>query len=150
MNQLVHTLKVGMMNIGGGLMEFIVNNREPVYLQVVRHFKQQIAKRLLEAGQEIPSRRELAVQFNINPNTVQKAYKEMEEQGLITTEKNYPSKITTDVEILKGIRNELIMEAVNEFVDSIKVINVPVEELLEMVKKNYELKQTNHEGGESK
>ncbi|WP_088069904.1 GntR family transcriptional regulator [Gottfriedia luciferensis] len=118
-------------------MEFIVNNREPVYLQVVRHFKQQIAKRLLEAGQEIPSRRELAVQFNINPNTVQKAYKEMEEQGLITTERNFPSKVTTDIKVLNGVRNELIMEAVNEFVDSIKVINVPVEELLEMVKQNY-------------
>ncbi|PEL08173.1 GntR family transcriptional regulator [Bacillus sp. AFS017336] len=121
-------------------MEFIVNNREPVYLQVVRHFKQQIAKRLLEAGQEIPSRRELAVQFNINPNTVQKAYKEMEEQGLITTERNFPSKITTDIQVLNGVRNELIMEAVNEFVDSIKVINVPVEELLTMVKQNYEQK----------
>ncbi|MEE6451292.1 GntR family transcriptional regulator [Gottfriedia acidiceleris] len=130
-------------------MEFIVNNREPVYLQVVRHFKQQIAKRLLEAGQEIPSRRELAVQFNINPNTVQKAYKEMEEQGLITTERNFPSKITTDIKVLNGVRNELIMEAVNEFVDSIKVINVPVEELLTMVKQNYEQKIKDEGKGEA-
>ena len=130
-------------------MEFIVNNREPVYLQVVRHFKQQIAKRLLEAGQEIPSRRELAVQFNINPNTVQKAYKEMEEQGLITTERNFPSKITTDIKVLNGVRNELIMEAVNEFVDSIKVINVPVEELLTMVKQNYEQKIKEEKKGEA-
>ncbi|PGS52012.1 GntR family transcriptional regulator [Bacillus sp. AFS041924] len=130
-------------------MEFIVNNREPVYLQVVRHFKQQIAKRLLEAGQEIPSRRELAVQFNINPNTVQKAYKEMEEQGLITTERNFPSKITTDIKVLNGVRNELIMEAVNEFVDSIKVINVPVEELLTMVKQNYEQKIQEEKKGEA-
>ncbi len=130
-------------------MEFIVNNREPVYLQVVRHFKQQIAKRLLEAGQEIPSRRELAVQFNINPNTVQKAYKEMEEQGLITTERNFPSKITTDIKVLNGVRNELIMEAVNGFVDSIKVINVPVEELLTMVKQNYEQKIKEEGKGEA-
>ncbi|KQL40067.1 MULTISPECIES: GntR family transcriptional regulator [Bacillaceae] len=130
-------------------MEFIVNNREPVYLQVVRHFKQQIAKRLLEAGQEIPSRRELAVQFNINPNTVQKAYKEMEEQGLITTERNFPSKITTDIKVLNGVRNELIMEAVNEFVDSIKVINVPVEELLTMVKQNYEQKIKEEKKGDA-
>ncbi|MFB7138081.1 GntR family transcriptional regulator [Gottfriedia sp. NPDC056225] len=130
-------------------MEFIVNNREPVYLQVVRHFKQQIAKRLVEAGQEIPSRRELAVQFNINPNTVQKAYKEMEEQGLITTERNFPSKITTDIQVLNGVRNELIMEAVNDFVDSIKVINVPVEELLTMVKQNYEQKIKEEKKGEA-
>ena len=48
--------------------------------------------------------------------------------------------------MLNGVRNELIMEAVNEFVDSIKVINVPVEELLTMVKQNYEQKIKEEKG----
>ncbi|PGZ92680.1 GntR family transcriptional regulator [Bacillus sp. AFS029533] len=122
-------------------MEYLFNNRESVYLQVVRYFKQQIANSLLEAGQEIPSRRLLAAQFNINPNTVQKAYKELEQQGLITTEKNFPSKITTDINFINGIRCELIMELVNELMDSIKIINVPLDDLLERVKQNYEEKQ---------
>ena len=62
------------------------NNRDPVYVQVIRHLKEQIAKGFYEPGQEIPSRRELANQLKINPNTAQRAYKEMEEQGLIFTE----------------------------------------------------------------
>ncbi|ODG92652.1 MULTISPECIES: GntR family transcriptional regulator [Bacillaceae] len=122
-------------------MEYLFNNRESVYLQVVMYFKQQIANNLLEAGQEIPSRRVLAAQFNINPKTVQKAYKELEQQGLITTEKNSPSKITTDINFINGIRYELIMELVNELIDSIKIINVPLDDLLETVKQNYEEKQ---------
>ncbi|ASS95200.1 GntR family transcriptional regulator [Peribacillus castrilensis] len=114
-----------------------VNTREPVYLQVVRHFKEQIAIGNFVAGQEIPSRRELAASLNINPNTAQKAYKEMEEQGLIHTERNFPSQITTNETILQAVRQELILAAVDTFVDAIRPINVPVDELLRVVKEKY-------------
>jgi GntR family transcriptional regulator len=113
------------------------NAREPVYLQVVRHFKEQIAIGELVAGQEIPSRRELAATLNINPNTAQKAYKEMEEQGLIHTERNFPSQITTNETMLQSVRQELILAAVDSFVDAIRPINVPVDELLRVVKEKY-------------
>ena len=114
------------------------NNRDPVYVQVIRHFKEQIAKGFFEPGQEIPSRRELANQLKINPNTAQRAYKEMEEQGLIFTEGNMPSCITRDEAVLKSVREELMMEAVDAFVSSIKSIDVPLAEVLELVKKKHD------------
>lgn len=110
------------------------NNRDPVYVQVIRHLKEQIAKGFYEPGQEIPSRRELANQLKINPNTAQRAYKEMEEQGLIFTEGNMPSCITKDEAVLKNVREELIIEAVDLFLGSIKSIDVPLAEVLELVK----------------
>ncbi|WP_174731375.1 GntR family transcriptional regulator [Mesobacillus harenae] len=113
------------------------NNRDPVYLQIVRYFKEKIAIGELEPGEEIPSRRELANRMKINPNTAQRAYKEMEEQGLIYTERNHPSKITTDTKTLGKVREELIIEAVDMFVTSIRSINVPVEELLDLVRVKY-------------
>ncbi|MEK4699311.1 GntR family transcriptional regulator [Solibacillus sp. FSL R7-0668] len=119
-------------------MEVKFNNRDPVYVQVIRHFKEQIAKGLYAPGQEIPSRRELANQLKINPNTVQRAYKEMEEQQLIYTEGNLPSCITKDEDVLKGVRHELISEAVHVFVNSIKSINAPLPEVIELVQKQYE------------
>jgi GntR family transcriptional regulator len=122
-------------------MNVSFNNREPVYLQVVRYFKEEIATGKLAAGQEIPSRRELAGLLKINPNTVQRAYKEMEEQKLITTEGNSPSRITEDERILKSVREELIREAVDAFVESIKKIEVPLDELLHLVKEKYELER---------
>lgn len=118
-------------------MSFLINNREPVYLQVVRYFKEQIATGKLTGGQEIPSRRELASLLKINPNTAQKAYKEMEEHGLIYTERNFPSRITTDENVLNSVREELIQEAVDAFILAVKPIQVPVDELVDIVKKNY-------------
>ncbi|MGE8079102.1 GntR family transcriptional regulator [Peribacillus loiseleuriae] len=118
-------------------MNATFNNRDPVYLQVVRYFKEQIANGNLMVGQEIPSRRELAATMKINPNTAQKAYKEMEEQGLITTERNFPSKITKNENILQSVREELISAAVDSFVQSIRPINVPMDELLRIVQEKY-------------
>lgn len=114
------------------------NNRDPLYVQVIRHFKEQIAKGYFEPGQEIPSRRELANQLKINPNTAQRAYKEMEEQGLIFTEGNMPSCITKDEAVLKSVREELIIEAIDLFVGSIKSIDVPLSEVLELVEQKYD------------
>ncbi|GAB0169719.1 GntR family transcriptional regulator [Lysinibacillus sp. CTST325] len=114
------------------------NNRDPVYVQVIRHFKEQIAKGYFEPGQEIPSRRELANQLKINPNTAQRAYKEMGEQGLIFTEGNMPSCITKDEAVLKSVREELIIEAVDLFLGSIKSIDVPLSEVLELVKRKHD------------
>jgi DNA-binding transcriptional regulator YhcF (GntR family) len=119
-------------------MDVKFNNRDPVYVQVIRHFKEQIATGLFEPGQEIPSRRELANQLKINPNTAQRAYKEMEEQGLIFTEGNLPSRITKDELVLKMVREELIQEAVDAFVDSVRTINVPLHEVLNLVKTKYD------------
>jgi GntR family transcriptional regulator len=114
------------------------NNRDPVYLQVVRHFKEEIATGKLAAGQEIPSRRELAGLFQINPNTAQRAYKELETQSLITTDGNSPSKITTDESILNGIRSELLQEAIEVFVGSVMKITVSMDELVQLVKEKYQ------------
>lgn len=118
-------------------MNINFNNRDPVYLQIVRYFKEKIAIGELEPGVEIPSRRELANRMKVNPNTAQRAYKEMEEQKLIHTERNHPSKITTDEKVLGKVREELIVEAVDTFVTSVRSINVPVTELLELVRTRY-------------
>lgn len=136
MNQLIHT-RLDQGSIGVVSMDINFNNRDPVYLQIIRYFKEQIAIGELQPGELIPSRRELANQMKVNPNTAQRAYKEMEQQGLIYTERNQPSKITTDTKTLSTVREELIIEAVEQFVTSVRSINVPVDELLEIVRTKY-------------
>lgn len=118
-------------------MNIQFDKRDPIYLQVIRYFKQEIAVAHLKPGQEIPSRRELANQLSINPNTAQKAYKEMETIGLIYTEGNMPSKITENTALLKNIRTELIDEATSNFITAITPIKVPLEEIVDLVKKKY-------------
>ena len=113
------------------------NTRAPVYLQVVDYFKKKMALGELKAGDEMPSRRELANDLKINPNTVQKAFKEMEDQQLITTERNRPSRVTTDDVILKHIRSEIVDDAVVVFVEAIQELDVSVDELVEKIKRQY-------------
>lgn len=120
------------------------NKRDPLYEQVVRHFKEEIAAGILVPGQEVPSRRELANQLKINPNTAQRAYKEMEEQGLIYTESNSPSKITEDKNILGSVQDELMEEAVSSFVTAIRPIQVPLDKVIGLIKEKY----ADGEGGE--
>lgn len=133
------------MQTSEGWSEVAFNNRDPVYLQVVRHFKERIATGRLQDGQVIPSRRELGSLMKINPNTAQKAYKEMEEQQLIITEGNSPSRITDDIKVLEQVRAELLGEAVNAFVAAVRKIDVPIEELLQLVKQKFEEGGTEHD-----
>jgi GntR family transcriptional regulator len=136
------------MKTNAGWKEVVFNSRDPVYLQVVRHFKEQIATGQLASGDVIPSRRELGALLKINPNTAQRAYKEMEEQKLIVTEGNSPSRITHETQVLRMIRSELLGDAVEAFVASVRNIDVPVDELIEMVKlKCIEAKQKANAGG---
>lgn len=130
-------LKKYILFIGDGNMNVIFNNRDPVYIQVIRHFKEQIAQGFYEPGQEIPSRRELAGLLKINPNTAQRAYKEMEEEGLIYTKGNSPSRITKDEQVLKRVREELINEAVETFVKTVHTLNIPLQEVLDLIKIYY-------------
>lgn len=118
-------------------MNFIANEREPVYLQIVRFIKQKIVREELKPGDIIPSRREMAVQIKVNPNTVQKAYKEMEDMGIIDTIKSYQSTITTDEKIISNIRSELIKESMEYFMENMKAINVDKEEIIQIITNEY-------------
>ncbi|GGN55486.1 MULTISPECIES: GntR family transcriptional regulator [Oceanobacillus] len=119
-------------------MKITFNKRDPVYVQVVQHFKEQIVSGKYELGQEIPSRRELANQLKINPNTAQRAYKEMEEAGLIFTEGNNPSRITKDEQVLRDLRTELIEGAVDRLIAAVEPVNIPIDELIGLIQEKYE------------
>lgn len=126
-------------------MSLVFNKRDPIYLQVIEDFKQKIASGSLKPGEEVPSRRELATELKINPNTVQRAYKEMEEEKLLHTEGNMPSRITEDTNVLKKLRHQMIQHAVRGFVDQIEQLHIPQEEVYEIL--GHEMKRLNSKGG---
>ena len=119
------------------ILKFTVNDREPVYIQIIRNIKQKIVTGEIQKGERLPSRREMAVNINVNLNTVQKAYKEMEDMGIINTIKNNQSTITEDDNLIRQIRIDLINEAADVFIEQMKAINVPMEEIKEIISKKY-------------
>ena len=57
----------------------------PIYVQIIDRFRDQITAGVLASGDKLPSVRELAVQLSINPNTIQRSYRQLEAEGWIAT-----------------------------------------------------------------
>ena len=113
----------------------IFDKRSPVYEQIIEMHKQKIVSGAFQPGQEIPSRRELATQLKVNPNTVQRAYKEMEGLGLIYTDGNSLSKITESQSKIQILRQELLDEALQGFIETVRTIGLEDEAVLNLNKK---------------
>ena len=89
------------------------DKRLPVYEQIIDYVKKQIVSGEWELGKELPSRREFASQLQVNPNTVQRAFREMEEMGLISTGNNVMSRVTDNPELIGQLKQEMLQEAIN-------------------------------------
>ena len=67
------------------MVQLDYRDARPIYTQIVDNFKSQIAAGILQSGEKLPSVRELASELAINPNTIQRAYRELELAGWIAT-----------------------------------------------------------------
>lgn len=97
-----------------------LHKKEAVYVQICRFVKQQILMKEIVDYDELPSRRELAMQLSINPNTVQKAYKQLEDEGIIRTISNVRSVIVVNEDVVERIQEELITSDIKEFIQNCK------------------------------
>lgn len=120
-----------------------LNSRDPIYLQLIDYFKNQLVGGHWQLGEELPSRRQIARQFNINPNTVQRAFSEMEEMKWIYTAPNRPSRVTEDPSMIQKIKQEFVEDAVKEFVTSIQTIDISYEEVTELIAEEIEKQKDN-------
>lgn len=109
------------------------NKRSPIYIQVMQNIKRQILYGEVKAGEELPSRRQLANDLKINPNTVQRAFSEMEEEGLIFTEPNRPSRVTENPKLLTKLKEEWVDEKITQFVADLAPIDLSVEEIVQVI-----------------
>ncbi|MEG6523771.1 GntR family transcriptional regulator [Desulfotomaculum sp. 1211_IL3151] len=114
------------------------NTNQPIYLQIVQRLCRQIIRGELGAGDKLPSVRELAVQMGVNPNTVQRVYSEMEKLGVAETRRGLGTFITEREERLRQLRDELMTEQINGFVDDMKEMGFTAPEIIDGVRKNLE------------
>lgn len=118
--------------------ELKLNNKDPVYLQATLFVKRQILLRKAVSGDKLPSRREVAAQLSINPNTVQKAFKLMEDEGFVRTSSTLGSVIYVDDVIFRRIEEQLTRELVQSFVESAKEIHLSFKTVVELISEHWE------------
>ena len=111
-------------------------DRRPIYEQVVEKMKDLILLGVLETDSQLPSVRELAMDLSINPNTVQRAYGELERQGVMYCVKgrgNFVAGIST----LKDKHKEEVKSQLSELVNMAKKADMTEDEFVELVKSFY-------------
>ena len=111
-------------------MEYIFENERPIYVQLVEKIRIEIVSGKLKLGQRIPSVRELAINARVNPNTMQKALVELENEGLIYTERTNGKFVTNDEKLIENLKKELAEEKVNNFIEDMKNIGITYDEAL--------------------
>lgn len=109
--------------------------QKPLFTQIVHQFHKLIASDTLSAGQEIPSIRKMSVHLRVNPNTVQRAYAMLEEQGIVCIRQHHTNNMTANALLLKQVKQAYINEVINNFVRSIAAI-VTFEELMKIIKEH--------------
>ncbi|WP_019004636.1 GntR family transcriptional regulator [Cohnella laeviribosi] len=118
--------------IGG--LRFSLDLSQPLYEQVLEQVRSSIAKGEIALGEKIPSVREMAQALKINPNTVMRAYQELERERLTETRRGQGTFITTDAARVQEIRNKLAEQAVEQFLAKMESLGFGLKDIESMIR----------------
>lgn len=110
-------------------MEF--KDNIPIYLQIEQYLYRQIAMGKIKAGEKIPSVRKLALELTVNVNTVQRALRQMNDQGILYTKRGEGNFVTEDVELLRQTKMSLVKEELNNFIQNMNRLGLSNEEIVQ-------------------
>ena len=115
--------------------ELVLGAGLPIYLQIVLYVKRGMVAGTIRNGDEMPSRRVLSALLGVNPNTIQKAYRILEEEGLICSHAGAKSCAAFEESQTAHIRRQLLEADVQTMVEAMKQMEVTKEEALALVEK---------------
>ena len=121
-------------------MSYEFNNELPIYLQIIELLKKDIISKKYLPGKKIPSVRELALDFGVNPNTVQKALAELEDIGLIFTERTNGKFVTTNHNMISQLTEQTINKMISDFMCSLNEMGLNKKQILEIINKELKWK----------
>ena len=121
-------------------------SRTPVYEQIVEQTEQFVMKGILSPGDQLPSVRSLSVQLSINPNTIQKAYTELERRGITLSAPGRGSFIPPDVSKIRARYKQEKLDQLKDILAELKSLGFAQNELDSLANEIY----SPQEGGSSK
>lgn len=112
---------------------FVLEDGIPIYLQIISWLKRGMVAGTVRHGDALPSRRVLSALLGVNPNTVQKAYRILEEEGLISSQSGAKSTVVLTADTLARVRQELLESQVRSLVEAMTQMGLSKAEALELV-----------------
>ena len=113
--------------------ELVLGVGTPIYLQIILYIKRGMAAGTIQNGDEMPSRRVLSALLGVNPNTIQKAYRMLEEEGLICSHAGAKSYVSLDDARMALIRRQLLQSEAQNLVDAMKQMGVTCQEAMQLI-----------------
>lgn len=114
------------------MIQLNFRDSKPIYEQVEDGIRKLVVNNLIAADEKLPSVRELASKYAINPNTISRAYRELEEQGYIYTLNGKGTFVAAN-EKVNDMRKEELLQQFDELVKELSFLMVPTEQLVERV-----------------
>lgn len=114
---------------------FTTQDGIPIYLQILLHIKRGIVAGTILDGDELPSRRVLSALLGVNPNTIQKAYRLLEEEDLIQSRSGAKSFMVLTEEKVQKIRQSLLEEDIKTVIGSLQQMGLSKEEVFHLIDK---------------
>ncbi len=105
-------------------MEFTFDNNIPIYIQLLEYMKIYLISGVFKCGEKLPSVRDFAITFKVNPNTMQKALAELESMKLIYTERTNGKYVTNDQELINKLKDEYAMTLAKSYYMGMKKIGL--------------------------
>lgn len=105
-------------------MDITFDNNIPIYIQVLEYIKIYIISGTFKCGEKLPSVRDFALTFKVNPNTMQKALQELENDGLIYTERTNGKYVTKDNKIIEKLKDEYALTLAKSYFEGMKRIGL--------------------------
>ncbi len=116
-----------------------MRSRTPIYEQIIDSIKELVVKGVIIPGEKLPSVRDMAKDMTLNPNTVQKAYQELERQGIISTLRGKGTFISLDIKANDKIQKQTkLVEELKKIVVEAIYLDLSKNELVEYIKNIYD------------
>lgn len=116
------------------------NSALPIYIQVMALIKREIVAGRMMPGSRLPSVRDMAVSYTINPNTVGRVYRELEQEGVCFTKRGMGTFVTEDEDRITQLRSEMASELVSRFIEGMDQLGISAEETLQMIRAEQEIR----------
>ena len=116
---------------------FLMEAGIPIYLQIILFIKRGMVSGQIRSDDELPSRRTLSALLGVNPNTIQKAYRMLEEEGLVSSHAGAKSYVVLDDATLIKIRAELLENDARTLIDAMKQMGLSKEEALALIENHW-------------
>lgn len=114
------------------------NSQLPVYIQIEEHIKSDIISEKYQVEEQIPSVRQLAMDAGVNPNTVQRALSELEEQGILESKRTSGRFVTSNPDVLQKLKEDEAKRLVESMVTRAKELGLEKEEIIQIIRESEE------------